>query len=101
MLRSVHGDIARPGGGRAVIERYRNARPARVVRPGLHGRADQRNGSGLRPAASVWGALPETVTVCVYRFETVLYDLIPLVRYKNPAFIYLDLFRKYRCELPA
>ena len=53
----------------------------------------------------MWGIsaarIPLTVTVCVYRFETVLYDLIPLVRYKNPAFIYLDLFRKYRCELPA
>ena len=47
----VHGDIARSGGGRAVIERYRNARPARVVRPGLHGRAVQRNGRRLRPAA--------------------------------------------------
>ena len=46
----VHGDVARSGGGRAVIERYRNARPARVVRPGLHGRAVQRNGRRLRPA---------------------------------------------------
>ena len=46
----VHGDVARPHGGRAVIERYRNARPARVVRPGLHGRAVQRNGRRLRPA---------------------------------------------------
>ena len=99
----VHGDVARPRGGRAVIERYRNARPARVVRPVLHGRAVQRNGRRLRPAAEREDipAVPETVTVCVYRFETVLYDLIPLVRYKNPAFIYLDLFRKYRCELPA
>ena len=51
MLRSVHGDVARPGGGRAVIERYRNARPARVIRPVLHGRTVQRNGRGLRPAA--------------------------------------------------
>ena len=47
----VHGDVARSSGGRAVIERYRNARPARVVRPGLHGRAVQRNGRRLRPAA--------------------------------------------------
>ena len=51
MLRSVHGDIARPRGGRAVIERYRNARPARVIRPSLHGRAVQRNGRRFRPAA--------------------------------------------------
>ena len=36
---------------------------------------------------------------CIRR--ALLYDLIPFVRYKNPAFIYLDLFRKYRCELPA
>ena len=47
----IHGDVARSSGGRAVIERYRNARPARVVRPGLHGRAVQRNGRRLRPAA--------------------------------------------------
>ena len=51
MLRSVHRDVARPRGGRAVIERYRNARPARVIRPSLHGRAVQRNGRRLRPAA--------------------------------------------------
>ena len=53
------------------------------------------------PNVKISPAVPETVAVCVYRFETVLYDLISLVRYKNPAFIYLDLFRKYRCELPA
>lgn len=53
------------------------------------------------PNVKISPAVPETVTVCVYRFETVLYDLIPLVRYKNPAFIYLDLFRKYRCKFPA
>lgn len=47
----IHGDVARPRGGRAVIERYRNARPARVIRPSLHGRAVQRNGRRLRPAA--------------------------------------------------
>ena len=51
MLRSVHGDIARPRGSRAVIERYRDARPAQVIRPVLHGRTVQRNGRGLRPAA--------------------------------------------------
>ena len=28
----IHGDVARPRGGRAVIERYRDARPAQVIR---------------------------------------------------------------------
>ena len=53
------------------------------------------------PNVKISPAVPETVAVCVYRFETVLYDLISLVRYKNPAFIYLNLFRKYRCKFPA
>lgn len=91
MLRSVHGDVARPGGGRAVIEHYRNARPARVVRPGFHGRAVQRNGRGLRPAAERED-IPR---------RALLYDFVSLMRYENAAFVYLNFFRKHRNNFPA
>ena len=32
--------------------------------------------------------------------RALLYDFVSLVRYENAAFVYLDFFRKHRCEFP-
>lgn len=89
------------GNGRNVLVRVIGPRDIRdEVRPVRHDDARQAVHGVIAVVLGSHQRFARPPDVKMPARRALLYDFVSLVRYENAAFVYLDFFRKHRCEFP-